>query len=182
VVWPSPVPDEFAAAQAGYPVGANSLAQLVAKIAPGAPAKLDGEDTVAGRPVYRIAIGPPICKSGVADLDGPRMLWVDKETLFVLRQEQYSTAGGAITSSTVVTHINYNEPLAPSLFQPPPDVHVVDAASSGGSAHIITFKRVDGDAGCSATVTPPTDRMSIITSVAAIGSGTLQPEPPSGPP
>ena len=169
VRWPSPVPDAFATAQAGYPIGATSLQELVAKIAPGAPAKLDGEDTVARRPVYRIAIGPPACKSGEPDLDGPRMLWIDKETLFILKQEQYSAAGGAITNSSEVTRISYNEPLAADLFQPPPAVHIIDATGSTGSTNIITLKRIDGDSSC-----PSTPGAWSLTTGAVIASGTVQ--------
>ena len=56
------------------------------------------------------------------------MIWVDKDTFFVLRQELYSTDETRLIMQSEVTSINYNVPVDPALFtfKPPAGAKVLD--------------------------------------------------------
>lgn len=118
-------------ANAAYPQQGTSMRSLVAELAPGQAAHLSGEGVVAGRPAYIIDIGPRPCATNTPDLDGNRRVWLDKQTLFLLKSEQYSRTGGRLTASTEVTAIEYNGNLDDSLFAPPKDMTVEDINPSG---------------------------------------------------
>lgn len=127
------IPASAAAFVDEYPAKGTSLRSLVAKLAPARTAHFGGEGTVAGRPVYIIDLDPRPCPSGTPDTDGPRRLWLDKETLFPLKSDQYSVTGGRLTVSVVVTSIRYNLSLPNSVFQLP-----ANAAVHGGGCGLPT--------------------------------------------
>lgn len=90
---------------------------------------LQGSDTVAGRPVYVIDLGVTKCPSATApEINGRRLLWVDTETLFVLKSVQYSGVDGTPLATTEVTHVQYNVPIDPARFSfaPPPGASIQD--------------------------------------------------------
>jgi len=91
---------------------------------------LKGEDTVAGRDAYVVNVGPSKCPSasGPEDMNGPRRIWVDKETFFVLEDVIRSLDGQRVVSTRQVTSIRYNADLSDDLFTftPPPGATVID--------------------------------------------------------
>ncbi|PZR96695.1 MAG: hypothetical protein DLM69_10475 [Candidatus Chloroheliales bacterium] len=90
---------------------------------------LSGTTTIVGRPAYIISLGTShaSCGQSMADTSGGRLVWLDRETYFVLKDESYNQAGQPV-SSVEVTAIQYNQPLDPALFSftPPPDASVED--------------------------------------------------------
>jgi hypothetical protein len=110
--------DPYRGHASGWPVGAPDLRALIAKIAPFSNARVEGETEVAGRPVYVIAAGSAYCPSAPAP-EPPQRLWIDKETLFLLKREELSAADGHVLSSSEVTKINYEPQLNDSVFEPP---------------------------------------------------------------
>jgi hypothetical protein len=84
---------------------------------------LRGVDEIAGRRAWVVEFGedrcprrakrPPPCVH-----DGRMMFWVDAETFFTLREDQYACgASDHLILSTRVTSIEYNWPLEPELFE-----------------------------------------------------------------
>lgn len=82
-----------------------------------------GDDTVAGRAVYVIDLGVSTCPSAsMPEVNGRRVIWVDKETFFILKAVQYDGQSGqedVILSETVVTDIEYNLEIQADTFSPP---------------------------------------------------------------
>lgn len=80
--------------------------------------KLLGEDTVAGRPAYVIDLGPSRCPSASAvGMNGRQVIWVDKETFFGLKSEQYSQKPEeGLIAAQEVTSVRYNSQIDASLF------------------------------------------------------------------
>jgi outer membrane lipoprotein-sorting protein len=79
--------------------------------------KVTGSASVAGRETYVIDLGPTKCPSASApEMNGRLVLWVDQETFFVLKQEQYSTDGTQVIMTSEVSQVQYNAALDPSLF------------------------------------------------------------------
>ncbi len=83
-----------------------------------------GEETIAGRRTHVIELGQARC--------GPyegmrRVIWIDQETAFVLKHEQYRR-DGELSSRVEVTSIDYNVSIDPARFEftPPPGVEVED--------------------------------------------------------
>lgn len=95
--------------------------------------KLKGEETVAGRTTYVIDLGLPNSFSNSAPElnNGRRVVWVDKETFFLLKTVQYSPTDDSVVGVMEVTHIQYNIPIDPVVFSftPPQGAHVQDLRS-----------------------------------------------------
>lgn len=102
--------------------------------------KLAGEATVAGRAAYVIDLGPYLCPSSFTiytngtrvpgpitppEQQGRHTMWIDKETFFFLKSENYNP-NGTLMSRQEVTEIAYNITIPESVFaySPPPGVHI----------------------------------------------------------
>lgn len=88
-----------------------------------------GDDTVAGRPAYVVQMGPNRCPSVSArEMNGPRTIWIDRETFFVLRNEVRDPESNQVIFRSEVTSIRYNVELPDELFalDPPPGARVTD--------------------------------------------------------
>jgi hypothetical protein len=92
-----------------------------------------GDDVVVGRKAHVINLGrsscpgtmDPLGAGGAAD----RVIWVDAETAFVLRDELHDGAGNVVTNSTrQVTSVEYNVQIPKERFTLaiPPGASVVD--------------------------------------------------------
>jgi DNA-binding CsgD family transcriptional regulator/outer membrane lipoprotein-sorting protein len=109
----------------GWPANGTTLAGLMKPLTNGATVTMAGSDVVAGRPVYVVDVGAAPCPTGVPWVDGPRRYWLDKQTLFILKSEQYmSDDHEKLAASSEVTSISYNAKLDASLFEPPPGAAV----------------------------------------------------------
>lgn len=124
-----------------YPPRGTSIRSVLATIAPRLATELAGEGVVAGRRAYIIDIDPGPCSTKAADLNGRRRIWLDKETLFLLKSEQYSATDGRVTVSTEVTSIKYNQPLAARLFELPPGVTVRSSVLVGSCSTAVASLR-----------------------------------------
>ncbi len=86
---------------------------------------LEGEETIAGRPAYRIRIAR---RDG--DLAPVRKLWIDQGSYVELKSERYAQ-DGRVTYVTALDRINLAPKLQPGIFrfQPPPNLrpHVAPA-------------------------------------------------------
>jgi outer membrane lipoprotein-sorting protein len=84
-------------------------------------------DVVAGRPTYVIDLGKLECPSAPG-LNGRRVIWVDQETFFILKNELHRLSDDRVTSTIEVTRIQYNVPLDRALFTftPPADAKLLD--------------------------------------------------------
>ncbi len=83
-----------------------------------------GEELIAGRPTHWIDLGQSHCYP----FEGMRrVIWIDQETAFVLKHEEYRP-DGELSSRVEVTSIEYNVPIDPERFEftPPPGVEVED--------------------------------------------------------
>ncbi|HEV8639078.1 MAG TPA: hypothetical protein VG370_33140, partial [Chloroflexota bacterium] len=88
-----------------------------------------GEETVAGRRAYVVKMGATTCPSASgSEMNGPRTVWVDKETFFVLKNEIRDLAGKQVTYTEEVTSIRYNVDLPDDRFtySAPPGATVRD--------------------------------------------------------
>ena len=113
------------------PFGENvqNLADLFQRASTCYHAQVSGEARVAGREAYVIDMGPSLCPSASApEMNGRLTLWVDKETYFVLKQEQLSTQGSMVVQSSEVQHVQYNATIDTDqfTFSPPAGVQVQD--------------------------------------------------------
>jgi len=99
--------------------------------------KLQGEETIAGRPAYVIDLGLPNRFSNSASElnNGRRVIWVDKETFFLLMAVQYSPTDDSVVGVMEVTSIHYNISIDPGVFSftPPPGAQVHDLRSGNNS-------------------------------------------------
>ncbi|MFZ3070565.1 MAG: outer membrane lipoprotein-sorting protein [Anaerolineaceae bacterium] len=108
---------------------AQSLSDLLQQAATCYDPKISGRESVAGREAYVIDLGPSKCPSASSpEMNGRLVLWVDKETYFVLKQEQYNQEGSQVLLTSEVTQVQYNAPLDPGLFSftPPAGAHLID--------------------------------------------------------
>jgi outer membrane lipoprotein-sorting protein len=124
--------DVYAGKTSGWPFGATDLRSLIAQDSPFADAKLIGEAEVVGRPAYVVEIPAALCPGGpgAESSEGVQTLWIDKETLFVLKQERHSP-DGQLLSSTEVTAIQYNPQLDDGVFEPPAGGHGISTRDLG---------------------------------------------------
>lgn len=159
--------------QGGWPANGTSLADLMKPLTNGATVTMSGSDIVAGRPVYVVDVGAAPCPTGVPAADGPRRYWLDKQTLFILKADQYTSDDHSkLARSIEVTSITYNQPLDASLFEPPPGA---------------TVTSVNPLASCGTPVATPTQATSasghkMIAGLSQCGSSALimSSEPGSG--
>lgn len=97
--------------------------------------RLRGEETIAGRPAYVIDLELPNRFSNSAPElnNGRRVIWVDKETFFLLKAVLYNPTDGSVVGSMEVTGIQYNISIDPGVFSftSPPGAHVFDLRKGG---------------------------------------------------
>jgi hypothetical protein len=98
-----------------------------------------GRSMIAGRPAWVIAVSRQSCyvQFPPGPIDGGRfVVWIDTQTSFVLRWDQYDYGDRhQLLSRTYVTSVRYNVPLSPSLFRltVPPGYQrcrIIDAATT----------------------------------------------------
>jgi outer membrane lipoprotein-sorting protein len=119
--------------------GAADLTALLAGVADCYRGEVVGADVIAGRATYVVNLGRSRC-AGTVDVDphgvsgaADRVIWVDRETAFVLKDELHDAAGNVLAGTTsLVTQIEYNVPIAAERFQfvVPPGVPVTDCRSN----------------------------------------------------
>ncbi len=117
------------AAMAPFGENVQNLSDLFQRASTCYDAKVTGDARVAGRETYVIDMGPSLCPSASApEMNGKLVLWVDKETFFVLKQEEYSTQGDTVVMSSEVQQVQYNTPIDPGqfTFTPPSGAKVQD--------------------------------------------------------
>lgn len=88
-----------------------------------------GTAMIAGRATYIIDLGPTKCPSASGpEMNGRLVVWIDKETFFVLKQEQHSIAGDKIILTREVTQIQYNGSIDATVFTftPPAGATIAD--------------------------------------------------------
>lgn len=88
-----------------------------------------GSETIAGRATWIIELGATKCPSVSApEANNRRVLFVDKETFFVLKDVWYDATGSHPFATTTITDIHYNAPIDPARFTytPPPGATVTD--------------------------------------------------------
>ena len=109
--------------------GVDNLSALFRQASTCYDPSVTGSATVAGRPVYVVDLDPTKCPSASSpEANGRQVIWVDKDTFFVLKQEQYSTDGKKLIIQSEVTSIEYNVQVDPALFtfKPPAGAKVLD--------------------------------------------------------
>lgn len=107
--------------QFGWPFQASDLDQLIRVVMAGQDVQHTSTTTVAGRPVMEITLTANKCfTGGYEDVEGERRMWVDTETLFVLKFEQRGKDGN-VSLLWEVLEIEYNEALPDSTFEFPRD-------------------------------------------------------------
>lgn len=100
-----------------YSEGARSLADFLRRAAACYSPGVRASEPVAGRAVYVINLGETRCPSNSApELNGRRVLWIDRETFFLLKAVQYSPADGAVVGSLEVSDLRLGVSLDPALF------------------------------------------------------------------
>lgn len=108
--------------------GAGGLAALLRNAGTCYTPALNGNATIAGRSAYVIDLGPSKCPSGsTPEINGPRTIWVDEQTFFLLKDVLYDAHGKPLITREV-TSVAYNVPIDPSLFTftPPLGARVQD--------------------------------------------------------
>lgn len=90
--------------------------------------KLQGEETVAGRKAYVLAFPTGTPSASAPEMNGPRTVWVDEESYFVLKVVQISGTDGKWLETMEVTSVQYNVAVDPALFNfaPPTGAKVDD--------------------------------------------------------
>jgi outer membrane lipoprotein-sorting protein len=97
--------------------GASNLDAMVQRASECYQPRLEGQDSVAGRPAYVVNMGPSNCPSAAAaEANGPLALWLDRETFFVLKAVLRDTTGTQVVQTRQVTSILYNRELPDALF------------------------------------------------------------------
>lgn len=112
-----------------YGQGLAGLQELLAQADRCFDPTVTGRETVAGRAVYRIDLGPNRCPiAGAPEFGGRQVLWVDQETAFILRYERYLPGSDKLAESMEVAEVQYNGVLGGDLFTftPPAGSQVVD--------------------------------------------------------
>lgn len=117
----------------GVPVfGSGDLQAMLEALSKCGTPEHRGEETVAGREAYVISFPQSECPSAsIPSINGRSMLWIDKETFFVLKMVQYDWREGRedrVLSMTRVTSVKYNIELDRDLFtyEPSPGATVRD--------------------------------------------------------
>lgn len=99
--------------------------------------KLKEEETIAGRLAYVIDLGLPnrFSNSAPEVNNGRRIIWVDKETFFLIKAVQYSPTDGSVIWAMEVTDIQFNIAIDPGIFSftPPPGAQVHDYRSANNT-------------------------------------------------
>jgi hypothetical protein len=151
-VYPSGPPLWFESRVLGEPIptrAARSIAALLKAVAacdtagmvPISTPRLVGRGTVAGRPADVIDFGPRPCgwnSASAPEFMGRRLMWVDRQTFFVLKVVRYSVFFRLVRphdryfERTTVTGLRYKVslPAARFAFTPPPGTRRVSAAAS----------------------------------------------------
>ncbi|MGH7861534.1 MAG: LolA family protein, partial [Candidatus Dormibacteraceae bacterium] len=114
---------------ARFGLDARDLDAVLARASKCGTPSVTGTATVAGRSTDVIDLVPSKCPDvSTPELNGPSTIWVDQETFFVLKEVQYSGTDGKLLSTTEVTSIQYNVPVAPARFSftPPPGARIED--------------------------------------------------------
>jgi len=109
--------------------GVNGLNALLQQASTCYAPRLQGSETIAGRLTHVIDLGATKCPSASApEMNGRQVIWVDKETFFVLKSVLYSPTDDQPVVTNEVTSIQYNIALDPALFTftPPPGAKVQD--------------------------------------------------------
>lgn len=92
--------------------------------------KVVGEEQIAGRAAYVIDLGNNKCPSAsMGGLDaGPHKVWLDKETLFVLKEQVYTPNGTYLLSQSEITLFRFNLDIPADVFHftPPPGTVIND--------------------------------------------------------
>ncbi len=109
--------------------GVTNLAQLFERMAACSQPQVTSSAVIAGQPVYVVDLGPSLCPSASApEMNGRSLIWVDKNSFFVLKRELYSTQGDQLLMRSEVTEVAYNPALDAALFTftPPPGLRILD--------------------------------------------------------
>ncbi|MCG8349178.1 MAG: hypothetical protein MI924_15525 [Chloroflexales bacterium] len=113
--------------------GAASLGDFLAQVQRREAPSIIGEEQMAGRDAYIVALGIPVTMSNSApEINGPMDIWIDKETFFILKTVTRSQESDKVVSSMEVSAIRYNPSLDDALFTftPPIGVTVSDQRAS----------------------------------------------------
>ncbi len=148
----------------------DSLQQAAAMRSGGGEARLVGEDTIAGRPAYRVEVSPGTCPGSAPLADGDKTFWFDKETLVLLGSEMHAR-DGRLVQRTEVTRISYNEAIDPAVFETPAGLTFAPPSSP-----IVSLPQSPNN-GASACLTPASGLASGLAtgqSTIAVGHGSLQ--------
>lgn len=97
----------------------ENLTELLANAEACYSPRLTGEEQVAGRTAYVIDLGATKCPaaSGGGVMNGRRVIWVDKETFFVVKSEHYAVdENQGLIAKEEATRIVYNGDIDPDLF------------------------------------------------------------------
>lgn len=106
--------------QLGYPLyGAEDLQTLLAQLRRCYDPTMGEEARIAQRPVYVIHLGATRCASARSEPGGEETLWVDTETLFVLKAELRTPDQTRVLRTMDVQAVQYNRPLDPHRFSIP---------------------------------------------------------------
>lgn len=94
---------------------------------------LQGEEIIAGRTAYVIDLGLPkhFSNSAPEINNGRHVIWIDKQTFFLLKAVQYSPTDGSLVGVMEVAQIKYNLPIDHGvfLFTPSPGTQINDLRS-----------------------------------------------------
>lgn len=148
--------------------GISSLSQVLQQARICYRPKLNGTAAVAGRETYVLDLGPSLClahSNSAQEVAGRRVIWVDRQTFFVLKSDLYSVASPhTLLASAAATNVTYNTAVPPrtfsfsapqgttvvrqSIMPPNPSAHVIrqgqphPAASTGRAVRLATLRRV----------------------------------------
>lgn len=112
-------------------------------------AKLTGSTTIAGRDTYVVNLGPNLClrSSNSAHLaSGRSVLWVDKQTFFVLQWQLYDPDDPAkLLTQTTVTAVQYSASIPGRLLRlTPPRGTVIADSRSQATVAVRPYQRALG--------------------------------------
>ncbi|HEY9787823.1 MAG TPA: hypothetical protein V6D17_20720, partial [Candidatus Obscuribacterales bacterium] len=112
--------------------GGTDLKQVLADASACFEPVITGEEQVAGRVAHKIDLGASKCPSASApSFNGPRTVWIDKETFFVLRYTILHADGPQPIQNMEVTNVIYNLDISDEIFTfTPPTGAVTDGAPS----------------------------------------------------
>jgi len=114
---------------APFGIGVTDLANILRNSGRCYSPSLDGEGTVAGTSVFIVDLGASRCPSNSShELDGRRVLWIDRTTSLVLKSVLYSvtdTARPYITVTTTEIKYGVSIPGSTFCFRAPPGRPVI---------------------------------------------------------